>query len=67
MKAHYERACMDACFAAGADPSNPPKNLDEAMRLCSKNIHGISNQMAAKSAVYACFARAFDRAMKEPA
>ena len=64
MKTHYEQACMNSCFTVGANPANPPKNLDEALEMIDRS-YDHPNRTQMKAAVYACFAKAFDRAMKE--
>lgn len=64
MKNHYDEACVNACFAVGAHPGQPPKNLDEAIKMVD-NSYSHQHRTAMKAAVYACFAKAFDRAIKE--
>ena len=51
----YKKACLDSCFALDIKLDAPPENLEKALSMANYNPQ--------KLAVYATFARHFDRAI----
>ena len=57
-KSAYEHACRDAALCLGMSPEHAPKSLNQAIGLIRGDQH-----LPQKQAIYATFARYFDRAM----